>query len=67
MGWWGGSQSGDISAAFNLFLPSENVTTMYLNPDDDPSASGIAARVYIKANSAVSGTTGCFLAFNAEL
>ena len=67
MGWWGGSQSGDISAAFNLFLPSENLTSMYVNPDDDPSASGIGARVYIKANSAVPGTTGCFLAFNAEL
>ena len=67
MGWWGGAQSGDISAAFNVFLPSPNLTSMYLNPDDDPSSAGIGARVYIKANSSVSGTTGCFLAFNAEL
>ena len=67
MGWWGGAQSGDISAAFNIFLPSENLTSMYLNPDDDPSSAGIGARVYIKNAANVSGTTGCFLAFNAEL
>jgi len=66
-GWWGGSQSGDISATWNLFLPSENTTSMYLNPDDDPSASGIGARIYIKDDDSVSGTTNAFLAFNAEL
>ena len=66
-GWWGGSQAGDISATWNLFLPSENTTSMYLNADDDPSASGIGARIYIKDDASTSGTTNAFLAFNAEL
>ena len=66
-GWWGGSQAGDISATWNLFIPSENTTSMYLNPDDDPSASGIGARIYIKDNNSVSGTTNAFIALNAEL
>jgi len=66
-GWWGGSQAGDISATWNLFIPSENTTSMYLNPDDDPSASGIGARIYIKDDDSVSGTTNAFIALNAEL
>ena len=66
-GWWGGSQSGDISSTWTLFLPNRNVTSLYVNPDNDPSSSGIGARIYIKDDSSVSGTTNAFLAFNAEL
>lgn len=66
-GWWGGSQNGDISSTWTLFLPNRNVTSLYVNPDNDPSSSGIGARIYIKDDSSVSGTTNAFLAFNAEL
>ena len=40
---------------------------MYVNPDDDPSSSGIGARIYIKDDASTSGTTNAFLAFDAEM
>ena len=40
---------------------------MYVNPDDDPSSSGIGCRVYIKDAASVSGTQNAFLAFDAEM